>query len=221
MTDEKAEAESDAEWLLLLLLLYVGRPDTPKRVTFKLGRFYVDDVSVSINRIRSFVLRTERRLSRRVGQLVDDLDSGKIDADAWEKEFNRNITSGHIIAGALALGGIAKAIDNRIVRRRLDIERKYAERFAGQIRRGEAGSPQAIRSRARSYLRSISITYGQVELATQKALGFRKECRRIRRASESCRGCRRWSYRWMPIEQMPPIGTLDCGGNCRCYLEYR
>ena len=47
------------------------------------------------------------------------------------------------------------------------------------------------------------------------------EAKRIRRASESCPGCRIYAGRWMPIGMMPPIGSLDCGSHCRCYLIYR
>ena len=30
-----------------------------------------------------------------------------------------------------------------------------------------------------------------------------------------------YAYRWMPINEMPRIGSLNCGSWCRCYLEYR
>ena len=47
------------------------------------------------------------------------------------------------------------------------------------------------------------------------------EAKRIRRASESCPGCLIYAGRWIPIGMMPPIGSLDCGSHCRCYLIYR
>lgn len=79
----------------------------------------------------------------------------------------------------------------------------------------------SIKARAKSYLRAATITYNVVEQKVRDLIGGYTECRRIRRASESCSACIDWSYRWMPIQDMPPIGTLQCGGRCRCYLEYR
>jgi hypothetical protein len=220
MTDEqrkrKEEAESDAEWLLLLLLL-----NSP-RVVFRanVGRFYVDGRSVPVSKIRQYLNRIERRIGNRVVAITDDLAAGRITLNEWKQRFTQSVTTGHVLAGALALGGIAAAVTNRTVQARINGELRYAHRFGRAIRKDDLSVPR-IKARAKSYFRSIAITYGIVQMILQKKLGISTECRRVRRASESCSGCVRWSYRWMPIDEMPRIGSLDCGGRCRCYIEYR
>jgi hypothetical protein len=222
MTDEEIEqaekdATEDAKWLLLLLLL------NKKRVTYRadVGRFYVDGKSVSITTVRDYISRIERRIGNRILKLTDDLEAGRITLDEWRDGFTRNITSMHILTGALALGSIAAAARNADIQKRIDDELKYANNFAKQIKNNDAGSYDRIRARAKSYTLAAVITFGIFQHLARKLMGVQTECRRVRRASESCSGCIAWSYRWMPIAQMPPIGSLDCGSRCRCYLEYR
>ena len=128
MTDpqiEQAEkdAREDAEWLLLMVLL-------SSTVTFnaEVGRFYVDGRSVSINQIRSYLNRIERRVGKRVINLTDDLSKGKLTIDEWKRGFDRNITSIHVLTGSLALGSIASAVRNTDVQARIDSELRYADR---------------------------------------------------------------------------------------------
>jgi hypothetical protein len=218
MTDEQIEqaekdAESDAKWLLLMLLLKKG-------VTFdaEKGRFYVDGKSVSITTIRNYLQRTEKRLAKKSIKLLDELKAGRITVERWQEEFSRNITSAHILAGAMALGSIKAAVNNVDVQERIDSELAYANNFASDLK--EEVGPRA-NARATSYFMAAAVTYGILEMSVRKLMGKQTEAMRIRRASESCVGCIEWSYEWMPIEDMPEIGSLDCGGYCRCYIEYR
>ena len=220
MTDpqiEQAEkdAREDAEWLLLMVLL-------SKNVTFnaEVGRFYVDGRSVSINQIRSYLNRIERRVGRKVIKLTDDLSKGKLTIDEWKRGFDRNITSIHVLTGALALGSIASAVRNTDVQARIDSELRYADGFAKDLREGKQSVAQSA-TRAKSYMIAATITYGILEQLSRGLMSKFTECRRIRRASESCPGCIAYAYRWMPIDAMPPIGSLTCRSRCRCYLEYR
>lgn len=210
---EQAEkdARKDAEAFLLLLLL-------SSKVEFREGIFYVDDKSVSITTIREYIRRIETRVGQRLTNLTDELEKGEITADEWQKGFERNVTSAHILTAALALGSIRKAVQEPIVRSRIELELGYGERFGRKVRGDEISQAQ-IASRARSYLLAAGITYGILEQKI-RALTY-TEARRIRRASESCPGCIAYSYRWMPIDEMPRIGSLQCKSRCRCFLEYR
>jgi hypothetical protein len=218
MTDtqiEQAEkdARSDAEAFLLILLL-------SSAVTFKaeVGRFYVDGKSVSITTIREYVRRIETRIGKRLTKLTDQLDKGIIEPREWQREFERSITSAHILTAALALGSIKAAVSNAEVQVRIDSELDYARRFGKDL---DKSSTAQIKARAKSYLLAAAVTYGVLEREVRRLLTGFTECRRVRRASESCSGCVSYAYRWMPIEDMPAIGSLDCGSRCRCYLEYR
>lgn len=220
MTDpqiEQAEkdAREDAEWLLLMVLL-------SKNVSFnaEVGRFYVDGRSVSINQIRAYLNRIERRVGKRVINLTDQLSKGKLTIDEWKRGFDRNITSIHVLTGALALGSIAAAVRNADVQGRIDSELRYADGFAKDIREGR-GTANQHASRAKSYMIAATITYGILEQLSRGLMSKFTEARRIRRASESCSGCVAYAYRWMPIDEMPPIGSLTCRSRCRCFIEYR
>lgn len=222
MTDaqiEQAEkdAKEDAEWLLLLLLLGSARFsfDAGK------GRFYVDGKSVSITTVRNYLARIERKIGRRIATLTDQLEKGTVTAAQWRKEFERNVRSSHILTAALALGSIGAAVRNADVQGRIASELGYADGFAKDVKRGKAGSIAQIKARGKSYLLAAIVTYGILEQKARELIGVQTECRRIRRASESCPGCIAYSYRWMPIAECPPIGSLQCSSRCRCFIEYR
>ena len=100
-------------------------------------------------------------------------------------------------------------------------ELKFADEFSESIRMKKAGSFSKIRARAKSYLMAASVTYSQIEQDVRGLMGMQTEAKRIRRAAESCRGCIEYSYRWMPIAELPPIGSLQCRQHCRCFVIYR
>lgn len=219
MTDEEIEqaekdAEQDAKELLLLLLL-------SKRVIFDAGKgkFYVDGKTVSITTVRNYLQRIEKRLGRRSLDLLNKLEAGTISLDEWQTQFHRQITSAHVLAAALALGGISAAVRNADVQARIDSELKYASGFKSDLKKDGVSGRSAPRTT--SYFMATAITFGIVQQIVRQIVGRQTECQRVRRASESCEGCIAYSYRWMPIAEMPAIGSLQCGGRCRCYLEYR
>lgn len=215
LEQQEREAEKDAKELLLLLLLggaVVFRADV--------GRFYVNGKSVSITTIRKYLQRIERNLGRRLTKLTNDLEAKKITLAKWQRGFERSIISAHILAGALAVGGIASAVRNDEIQARIASELKYADNFGDEVKDKKLSAAR-MKARAKSYLIAATITYGILELEVRKLMGGFTEARRIRRASESCPGCVAYAYRWMPIGEMPAIGSLTCRSRCRCYLEYR
>lgn len=223
MTDAERErierdAERDAEALALLLLL--KRRDARIEFRADVGRFYVDGKSVSITTIRGYIQRIEARLGKRVSSLADDLAKDRISVGAFQREFERIVTSAHVLAAALAIGSIAAAARNAEVEARLRSELEYADGFVKDLREKPEAMPRA-KSRAKSYLMAAAITYGIMERNVRSLLGIYTEARRVRRASESCAGCRAVAGKWMPIDKIPPIGSMECGSRCRCYLEYR
>lgn len=221
MTPDELEKETESDAAALALVLLLSR--NKGRVTFRadVGRFYVDGRSVSIKTIRSYLMRVEKRQGERIGRLMDDLAKGRISLAAWQREFELIVTTSHTIAGALAIGSLAAAVRSETVKGRIDSELRYADKFAVEIREGKAGSAAQQKARAKSYLMATAITYGVLELESRGLMSIYTEARRIRRASESCDGCRRLAGKWMPIAELKPIGSMECGSRCRCYLEYR
>lgn len=237
------DAERDAEWLALLLLLAFrrrrGRDVADVRFDAARGRFYLNGRAVSLRSIRAHLTRIEDRMARRLVRITNRLERGEITIDEWKREFDRSITSAHILTGAFAIGAIGLAARDEFVQRQIADQLRFADRFAEDVRRGRAGSFAMIRRRVRSYLQAAHITYTNLDLRIAKRTGVRTEVRNLLRPAEHCwdtkahidrngtpqparRGCPELTkLGWMPVEQMIPIGERSCTIWCKCYLEYR
>lgn len=227
------DAAEDAKFIGLLLLTALAskssrelnqlewKPDT--------GKFYIKGRSVSITSIRKYLLSIENKLGRKLVKLVGELENKTITLAAFQREFERTITSSHILAGALAVGGIAVSARNPTVQKRIAGEIKFADKRISEIRQGKSGSFAQIRSIVKSYVRAASTTYSQVEQEIRDAIGIQTECLRVLRNAEHCKWCLFYANKgWMLIAKQPPIGTLTspkypkgCGIHDRCYLIYR
>lgn len=216
---EKDAEETAAAFLLLILL---KRRDVDLEFRADVGRFYVNGRSVSVTQLREYVSRIEKRTAKRISDDLDALEREQISLAGFQAEFVKNISVAHVLTAALAVGSIAAAVRNEDVIATIESERDYANQFVKDIRTGWAGSPKKIKSRAKSYLLAAAVTFGAMQMKVMGLLGIYRECRRVRRASESCAGCIDWARKgWMPISDMKPLGELQCRWRCRCYIEYR
>lgn len=244
ITEQKQHEKNAAEVALVIggwLAIFLQVKTTRHVVEFRDGRFYLDGKRVAIHTIRGLLLKIETSVGREIAAITRKLETGEWDNERWREEIMKLIGASHVLTGALAAGSIAAAAANPTVQQRIEKQKSFLSRFADSLLAGAivgvvfsgAGladlsglpgtkpiSARRVRSRAKSYLRAVLITYSQVEQRVQQALG-KTEAKRIRRASESCLDCIDWSGRWVPIGQMPLIGTLRCGGFCKCYLVYR
>lgn len=183
------------------------------------GVFTVEGRTVSAETVRRELQRIETAVGVKMSNVTDRLKRGELTLEQWRDEFKWLIGSSHVLIAALAAGSIAAAVTNTKVQSRIDSERKFADGFARDVRKKRLPA-STIKARASSYLLSAAVTYAVVQHVVRKALGY-TEARRVLRARESCPDCRSFGFEWMPIDKMPPIGSLQCGSRCRCYLEYR
>lgn len=224
--DEQRQLEQDARNDALLIggvlavLLGLKFGSLGVRWDAAKGKFAVGGRSVSIATVRRQIGRIEKGLGKKLTGLVDSLAAGTLTLDDWQRETRRTIGSSHVLTGALAAGSIAAAVKSPDVQSRVIAEQRYADDFADEVRRKKAGTFARIAARAKSYMLAAAVTYSVVERVLRGALGD-TEAMRVRRASESCSGCVEWSGRWIPINNMVPIGSLQCQSHCRCYLVYR
>lgn len=233
--DEREKAEqnerealrraAELSLLLLTLLAAKNRPALDAQVRFdaEKGRFYYKGKSVSVRQIRNYLIRIEGRQAQHLADITGQLAEGTLTINEWKREFDRTITTTHILAGAFAVGSIAAAAANDRIAASISSELQYADAFAKEVRADIANISKAkLIARAKSYARAAHLTFANAELAVRRSAGLQTEARRVRRAAESCGDCIIWARRgWMPIEIMRPIGTLKCGHFCRCYIEYR
>lgn len=240
--DEEKELErqvEDASPILLLLLLF-GRKNvrTNHQIEFnrRKGVFLLDGKVISLTTIRVLIAQIEKIGANRMQKHLDDLLAKRISVDEWRKRSALTLMVSHRMAAALALGGIDQIATSEELKKKTTEELNYLSGFASDIKAGKMSSAK-MSARARSYMLSVATTYWFIDQMEKKRLAEVKrvkkltggfvmeptytEARRYRRARESCPGCVDVSGYWMPIAEMPPIGTLQCGGRCRCFIIYR
>lgn len=232
----------------LVSLLLVVREGNADKIRWKPkeARFVANGTEISFEKLRAELLRIESRLSATVLLYLSNLQEGKWTIEKWREEMKKLLENHHIIFAALALGGIAVAAKNDTVIRRIDRDVDFLKGFAkvikearkvgGIIRGGPSAGivvpkPQitfgALLRRARTYIRSITMTYHLLNHRAHILAGY-KEAKRVLTPAEHCRtkapeeGCLEAAGRgWIDIEKMPPVGTLVCKQFCKCYLIFR
>lgn len=242
---KELEQQLDEASVSLLLLLFVGRRNvrTARKVEFdrRRGIFRVDGRAVSVTTIRVLLTQIEKIGGARLKVHLDAFLRGDIDLDEWQTRTSSTIRVSHTLATALAVGGIDRAETNEEAGKRIREELMFLAGMRSDIEKGKM-SDSRMRSRALSYMLAVPVTYwfidqrekeklrelkrvkkvtAGIEYTEEEIRKIYKEARRYRRASESCSGCIAYSGFWMPIEKMPPIGTLDCRSRCRCFIVYR
>jgi len=218
---EKRDAEDLAKAVGGVLALLLGLTPSAATVSWDgpRGRFIVDGQVVSIQTVRREMRRFETAVGVRMSRIATDLEKGRLNLDGWRDAMMKLVGSSHVVAAALASGTVSKAVRNTKVQERVAAERKYVTGFAAAIAAKKLAR-RTIVARAKSYLLAAFITYSIVELAVRKIVGY-TEAQRITTARESCEECRAIAYQWIPILEMPSIGSLQCGSRCRCFCEYR
>lgn len=242
-TDEEKELEqqSDDASQALLLLLFLGRSNirTNRTVEFdrRKGVFKIDGKVVSLTSIRVLIAQIEKISAKRLAKHLDEYLAGKISVEEWRKRSALTLMVSHRMAAALALGGIDQTVNNEELRQKTSEELKYLSGFASDIKAGKLTSAK-MAARAKSYTLAVATTYWVIDQIEKERLRSIKrvkkitgvawiedkpftEARRYRRASESCPGCIEYSGYWMPIKDMPSIGSLQCRSHCRCFIVYR
>lgn len=235
--DEKElEQQADEASLILLLLLFFGRKNVSsnREVKFdkKRGVFIVDGKRVSESTMRTLMAQVEKIGRKRAEKHTADLIAGKIDLIEWRNRMRGTLRVSHWMAAALALGGLEAARNNQLLDARINSELTYLDGFYQDIQNGKVSDAKK-KSRSGLYLLALFVTFSLIEQAFKSGLikivkpkgggsgPVYTEARRYRRASESCKGCIANSGFWMPIKEMPAIGSLECGSYCRCFIVYR
>ena len=158
----------------------------------------------------------------RATRLAAQLQSRAITLDAWVAGMRDVVRDTHWGNLAAAKGGWAQLTpaDYGRAGRAIRDQFGYLEGFADQIERGLPLDGRFLR-RAAMYADAGRATYTRAERAEMTARGFDEE-RNIRYAGDSCDGCIAATARgWVPLGELPLIGTRDCLTGCRCELVYR
>lgn len=215
------EAERQARDVGAILVVLLGLEATKRRVFFdrERGFFVWEKKRVAQRSIRRLLERIERTGAKRVRAITQDYFDGRISLDEWLRRMRAAIAGTHILNGAVALGGFDAAVKSDFISKRIEQEAAFLVGFGSSMASGRVTEARAV-ARAASYLLAAAITYHVLDQRTQASAG-KRFAQRVRTAMESCPGCLAFSGRWLPINKMPPIGSLDCGSHCRCYLIFK
>jgi hypothetical protein len=125
----------------------------------------------------------------------------------------------HLYAAALARGGWDRMDSAAFgqVGGRVRVHYAYLDRFIGTL---EAGLPVGnVVSRASRYAQAGRGTYSRARTAEAIAAG--RLLRNVTNpTAEHCAECVALSDRgWIPADEMPPVGSRQCGPGCKCRVE--
>lgn len=228
---ERAKKTAGTFGGLLSLLLAVKQGG---RVNFDpaTASFYVEGHKVVAALIQKELGRIELKIAAIVVSYNERLWKGQWTLAKWREEMEKLIENSHLLFAGLALGGVAAAAANLDVIRRIARDKTALGRFAYAIRVKQVPSLPLAQNRGRAYLRSFYTTFQLLNQKTHILAGF-TEAKNILTPAEHCHtsiqgqavyreGCYEISLRgWMPIRDMPPIGTRVCAQFDKCYIIYR
>src|SRR5437868_5542047 len=177
------------------------------------GRF------VSKETVRRAAMDAEERFKAEASKHASRLETGAISAAVFTTAMALLVKSNLVVMSAIGKGGWRQMSrsDWGSVGAAVKREYGYLRKFAGQLDRLSA--PQ-INARARMYANAGYVAFSGF-LTRTFAVGAYTQARRTLHAAESCSGCESFAGEWMPIGELPEIGTQECGSRCKCSVDYR
>lgn len=231
--EERAEAESIAAEVggslgVLLGLLVTGRTVRQGRD----GAFYVNGRKVSEESIRKLLDRIQQVASQRARTNGDNLIAKRIDNKEFVRRHNVVVAASIFLGAALVLGSLELAAGNQDVIAEINNQSKYARKMGRQVQTGKAPA-ETLNRRVAAYFLALFVIFHRLRKQQAEEIGY-TEARRYLGAAEHCQpnpfsgvrykpnDCPGWAKKgWVPMDQMPPIGALNCRQFCKCWIRYR
>ncbi len=182
----------------------------------KTGRF------LSRNAVLGLVQGRINSLSSDIFQSGDDLITGRLTLNDWQRNVAEDLKKLWIQQFALGKGGVDRVTPEEWLSmgRVLKAQYAYLRRFAGDIATGRISEAQ-LQARLRLYVQASSFGFwaGQDAAERQKGKQF---MRRILGVAEHCPDCLRYAEQGIqPIGSLPlPTVGCVCRANCRCSVRY-
>ncbi len=176
-------------------------------------------VIITLTQIRREIAKALEVAAREMRQTGESLEQGDISKAEWNERMKSKIKAALIVAAVVGFGG-RKAMaartwgtDGALVAK----QNKYLARLFTGIDNGTVSLSQVAR-RSAAYANAVHSAY----YAAEKDVLSEKytEVRRVLNSKEGCDECAEYTD-WMPIDEMPEIGSLICGSFCRCSVDYR
>lgn len=173
-----------------------------------------------IDRLTDFVKREAKSLS-------DKLGAGTISLVDWHIGMRDLLKSGHIIAASVGRGGLLRMTqrDWGTVGAKIKWQYGFLAKVTRSIEKGKIVKA-LVPARAQKYASALHITfykaYGAAQAEGREVTGEKPlMVKRELNAAESCEGCLEYAAMgFIPVDEMPELGTLDCGDFCKCDLIF-
>jgi len=180
------------------------------------GRF------ISAREVRKAIDKTVDIVRGDMRSLGKKLAAGEITLPEFQTQMRDNLKAAHSLTASIGKGGrgAMTARDWSAVGNTLKKEYRYLNNFARQVEQQRLSAAQ-IEYRSSSYASSVRTTYFKTDTVAKKDAGLTR-VKRVLHAMESCAGCLSWAGKgFVPIDEMPALGELECRNFCRCELEYK
>lgn len=154
---------------------------------------------------------------------ADALIEGTMDLPAYQIAMKQSIKRMHLTAAATTRGGWANLTPSERGKaaQRIKAEYKFLNQSCLDFESGARPIDGRMRASSQMYARSAYAGYSEADYEAAKdaaeAEPASHEERWTRHASDSCNGCvHQESRQWVPLGDLPPIGSQTCLSNCKC-----
>ncbi|HXG85092.1 MAG TPA: hypothetical protein VNI84_13815 [Pyrinomonadaceae bacterium] len=180
------------------------------------GRF------VSPREVRKTIDKTFETVKKDMRVLGEALTTGGIDLRTFQTLMREQLKISHSLAASIGRGGRRQMSlsDWGKVGGGLKKQYAYLNKLSAQIEKGLVSDVQII-NRAAAYSHGVRLAYYGMTTIAETA-GDATVCRRIIQSKEGCKECAYYaSLGFIPIDEMPEVGSLICGVFCLCEIQFR
>lgn len=193
-----------------------------KRYKDSRGRF------IPLKKVRFEIDKFIQEVAKKAGQIAVELTAGRIVIAVFQKQLRDVLKAAYTVAGSVAKGGWKQMSPSDWGKIGAKTKKQYGflNNFALKIADGSLSIKQ-IEARAKSYPKSARTVYESSVMEAHTDLAAELEdaevlCERELHAKESCDECVDWaSQGYIPVEDQPEIGSLECGDYCLCTIDYK
>lgn len=164
-------------------------------------------------------------VKRGMAEKVSEFTEGRISEASLFKFLKGEVESLHGAAGSIAYGGLRQMTDDKFARidARVQSELSYLNQFRADVQAASAEelSAEGIANRAGLYAEAAYSEWLNQTLERERDEGTNLGRRICEADGASCDECvDAATEEFIPLDEIPEIGTLQCLHNCRCEIEF-
>jgi len=192
-------------------------------------RYVGSNYRVPASRVRLGVLRMSKVTELQMRELTAELVNGSITREQWYRSMATMMKNEYRAAYLASIGGRANYTASEISKFgwRMRPHYRWLNNFLDQVISGQQALNGRMIVRAGMYGRAANAIYQNELLRVAKENGMNFAMRVLGETENHCRdtanrpGCVELAGKWVPIDEMIPLGSASCFSNCLCSLKFR